>query len=315
MGHVFPCTEQGIRDAIAEGGGPHTFDCDGPTTVTTAEPIVIGQSVFLDGEGNLRIDYTSHDTLFKVNPGEGDVATVELRGLTMGGPYTFDVCAWGILNRGTLVLTNVAVQGYCLGVFNSGMLTMINATVSENDGGLDNEGTLTAANSTVSRSFLGIDNEGTATLKNSTVSDNTENAITNTGTFTLTASTVEGYGTSDYGISNDGMLTVINSLIVSDCIGDIVSGGYNIESEWDSCGFDQETDQVNVSADDLKFGPLQDNGGPTQTHALGDGSVAIDVIPEADCVDAEGEPLMTDQRGEPRPAGDGCDVGAFEVQP
>jgi len=37
------------------------------------------------------------------------------------------------------------------------------------------------------------------------------------------------------------------------------------------------------------------------------GSVAIDVIPEADC------DVATDQRGEPR--GSMCDVGAFEVQP
>jgi hypothetical protein len=63
------------------------------------------------------------------------------------------------------------------------------------------------------------------------------------------------------------------------------------------------------------LGPLQDNGGPTMTHALGAGSVAIDVIPGAECLDAEGEPLTTDQRGEPRPGGSTCDVGAFEVQP
>jgi len=37
------------------------------------------------------------------------------------------------------------------------------------------------------------------------------------------------------------------------------------------------------------------------------GSVAIDVIPEADC------DVATDQRGEPRDTM--CDVGAFEVQP
>jgi hypothetical protein len=53
------------------------------------------------------------------------------------------------------------------------------------------------------------------------------------------------------------------------------------------------------------------------THALGAGSVAIDQIPEADCVDADGQPLTTDQRDEPRPETGGtmCDVGAFEVQP
>jgi len=51
------------------------------------------------------------------------------------------------------------------------------------------------------------------------------------------------------------------------------------------------------------------------THALEPGSVAIDQIPEADCLDADGEPLTTDQRGEPRPGGSMCDVGSFEVQP
>ncbi len=43
------------------------------------------------------------------------------------------------------------------------------------------------------------------------------------------------------------------------------------------------------------------------------GGVAIDVIPAEDCVDADGEPLTTDQRGFPRDSM--CDVGAFEVQP
>jgi len=54
---------------------------------------------------------------------------------------------------------------------------------------------------------------------------------------------------------------------------------------------------------------------PTETNALLPGSVAIDVIPEAACVDADGEPLTTDQRGEPRPEAGGsmCDVGAFEL--
>lgn len=65
----------------------------------------------------------------------------------------------------------------------------------------------------------------------------------------------------------------------------------------------------------MKLGPLQDNGGPTETHALGGGSVAINVIPEADCLDSEGESLVADQRGEPRPGGTMCDVGAFELNP
>jgi len=64
---------------------------------------------------------------------------------------------------------------------------------------------------------------------------------------------------------------------------------------------------------DPKLGPLQDNGGPTETMALLMGSKAIDAGNDAKC-DA------TDQRGYGRPDdGDGdtfvqCDIGAFEVQ-
>jgi hypothetical protein len=50
--------------------------------------------------------------------------------------------------------------------------------------------------------------------------------------------------------------------------------------------------------------PLQDNGGPTETHALRPGSPAIDAG-SLDCP-------PTDQRGEARPVG-ACDIGAFEL--
>ena len=55
-GQVFPCTERGIRNAIAEGGGPHTFDCHGPTTVVTEAEIVIDNDVIIDGETLLTVD-------------------------------------------------------------------------------------------------------------------------------------------------------------------------------------------------------------------------------------------------------------------
>ena len=55
-GQEFPCTEQGIRDAIAAGGGPYTFACAGPQTVVTAAVDVIHNDVILDGGGNLTVD-------------------------------------------------------------------------------------------------------------------------------------------------------------------------------------------------------------------------------------------------------------------
>ena len=61
------------------------------------------------------------------------------------------------------------------------------------------------------------------------------------------------------------------------------------------------------------LGPLQNNGGTTETHALLLGSPAIDHIPVADCTDLDGVPITTDQRGVARPQGAGCDIGAYEL--
>jgi len=53
------------------------------------------------------------------------------------------------------------------------------------------------------------------------------------------------------------------------------------------------------------LGPLADIGGPTKTHALLENSPAVD---QGNCDSAP----ATDQRGEVRPAGSGCDIGAYE---
>ena len=63
------------------------------------------------------------------------------------------------------------------------------------------------------------------------------------------------------------------------------------------------------------IGPLQNNGGPTLTHALLPGSEAIDSTYPSGCGDQIGAPLTTDQRGFSRPVGAACDVGAFEYRP
>jgi hypothetical protein len=482
---VFPCTEQGIRGAIARGGGPHTFACNGPQTVVTEAEIVIDNDVILDGESKLTVDAGRRHAdplddhrVFSVTTG----VTTELRAMTVtrglaqdAGPVdgievifgpTPETFGGGIVSAGTLTLTDTTVSqsdadagggiysegtlmltgstvgsgnygysgagivnagsgtltlanstvsgnqaatfGYGLGagihnegemtvtnsiisgnlgqhaegggIYNaaSGTLSLINSTVSRNYGGRDgpaygggiyNRGEMTIINSTVSENRVagfqpadpwiggfgggiyssgwtslinttvasnladyggGIGNSGTLTVTNSTVSGNTAHGrgsgidtgsgIDNSGTLTLTNSTVSGNTTPTGGsIYNDfnGTLTLTNTLVDGDCAthqyAAITSNGYNIESPGDTCGFDQGTDQVDVTEGELKLGELADNGGPTMTHALGKDSVAIDQIPEADCE------VDTDQRRLPRPAGTTdpkrCDVGAFEVQP
>jgi len=59
-----------------------------------------------------------------------------------------------------------------------------------------------------------------------------------------------------------------------------------------------------VPPNSLVISPLADNGGPTYTHAIGEGSVAIDAA-VSDCP-------VNDQRGVHRPQGAACDVGAYE---
>lgn len=91
----------------------------------------------------------------------------------------------------------------------------------------------------------------------------------------------------------------------------IASLGFNLNDD-DNTFFNQPTDQIT----DPVLGPLQNNGGLTETHAL---------LPESPAIDRGSSfGASTDQRGRPRPAddpalpnadgGDGADIGAFEVQ-
>ena len=56
-------------------------------------------------------------------------------------------------------------------------------------------------------------------------------------------------------------------------------------------------------------GPLQNNDGPTETHALDPGSPAIDKVPLNAC---HLDTIPTDQRRVKRPQGSACDIGAYE---
>jgi len=137
-------------------------------------------------------------------------------------------------------------------------------------------------------------------------------------------STLEGnLGLAGFGaaIFNNGDRLEIGSSIVSgspsisstsDFPG--TSLGYNLFSDDGGRLMPTTGDRVNT---DPMLGPLQDNGGPTFTHALLCGSPAIDLGKNFSA-------SATDQRGLPRSVedpfvvnaarGDGTDIGAFEVQ-
>jgi hypothetical protein len=97
-----------------------------------------------------------------------------------------------------------------------------------------------------------------------------------------------------------------------DCYGDgFVSDGFNLSD--DTSGHCKLTHAGDKPATNPLLGPLKDNGGPTETMALGLGSPAIDAGNPNGC-SFPGLPfvLTNDERGITRPKGTACDIGAFE---
>jgi hypothetical protein len=213
----------------------------------------------------------------------------------------------------TVISDNVSSLSDGGGVFNNGTMTITNSTISENTvtkngGAIFNAGTLNITNSTISGntgasvtqgsatfSGGGIGNQGSLTLVNSTITSNT-------------ASAGAGGGLS----SNAGSSVLTNTILAGntaptgpDCFGTFTSQGFNLIQNTSGCTISGDT-TGNITGQDPKLGPLQDNGGPTFTHELLAGSPAIDAGDNAAAP-------ATDQRGTTRPQGAVSDIGAFEL--
>ena len=104
--------------------------------------------------------------------------------------------------------------------------------------------------------------------------------------------------------------TIIDSPITSVGNGTTLAGNNNLFASADPgiAGIGNLFNQASL------LGPLATNGGPTLTHALLFGSPAIDAGSNALSVDQNGNPLVTDQRGEARIAFGTVDIGAFETE-
>lgn len=93
----------------------------------------------------------------------------------------------------------------------------------------------------------------------------------------------------------------------------VETNGFNVLGAFGGCIISAPLGDV--VGEDPWLGPLADNGGPTFTHALLPGSPALDAGDDAGCAERDGTLISDDQRGQPRPVGAGCDVGAYEVGP
>jgi hypothetical protein len=141
---TFACTEQGIRQAVAAGGGPFTFECDGAQTVTTEAEIVINKDVILDGQGNLIVHGGAPSYEHRVFRLANSAVTATLSGVAITGGYIGCGNGGGIALSGTLTLHrstitgNAAancsglVRGHGGGIYNTGTLTLNDSMMSGN---------------------------------------------------------------------------------------------------------------------------------------------------------------------------------------
>ena len=116
---------------------------------------------------------------------------------------------------------------------------------------------------------------------------------------TSSDNTLDGNG-QGIAVASGGSATVFGTIIANSgtasCSAPVTTdNGYNLDhksGETDPCGF--STAAHDVVETNPQLGPLQNNGGGTDTEAILAGSPAHDVIPAASCP-------ATDQRGVSRP--------------
>ena len=308
-----------IRYAVNNAANRDTIDFSGAgasgTITLTNGALLIKQSVTIVGPGAnlLTISGNNQCPVFLLNGG----LTVSLSGLTIANGNS-----------------SIGGSGFGGGIANGSgtTLTVSNSTFSGNSagssgegGGIANTGTLTVSNSTFSGNSASSGQGGaiangsasaTLTVSNSTFSGNTASggqggAIYSGGTLTVSNSTFSGNSASSGGgilnYNSGATVTITNSVVAGNT--DTASG--QAGNDCSGCGTQSSNNLISTSSSSPSpnLGPLQYNGGPTETMMP---------LPNSPALNAGlSSTLATDQRGFPRPTGTGVvsDLGAVQLGP
>jgi uncharacterized repeat protein (TIGR01451 family)/CSLREA domain-containing protein len=292
----------GASRVIQNATGPNSLTLDGVTITGGAAPAVGGTQPG-DG-GGILFQGTGTLTLTRVAV-VGNTAP-----LGGGGIYSPFEAPGGIVNIDSSTIAGNSVaggagngQGGGLAVF--GVLTVTSSTISGNS--VTTPGT--------------AEGGGIAAAKDASDMTTTPRPITLVST-TVAGNTVAGATPAmsfGAGISGDNIgagpfnteLVARNSIVAGntasgstlDCsLTNTTATDHNLSSDG-TCGFN---DAGSLRSTDPKLGPLQDNGGPTDTRELLAASPAINAATNSGC------PGL-DQRGTDRPQAGICDIGAFEL--
>ncbi|MCC7344005.1 MAG: hypothetical protein IT573_03630 [Deltaproteobacteria bacterium] len=229
------------------------------------------------------------------------------------------------VSRNTVVFTEDGDSGYGGGIFNTGEMALVNSTISGNLARVNGGGIF----SVNGRALGGLENVQ-ALLFNVTIADNTAEVGFGGGICNNCEVNPQGLGL-EFRVANTLIAENTAGIAMPDCGGQdpFVSGGYNLIGDATDCnGFTVTGDQTNVAAG---IGALQNNGGPTETHALLTDSLAVDrgndvegcqgpVVADLFTGTLTLQTLTEDQRGFTRPvavldpAVAICDIGAYELQ-
>ena len=325
---------------------------DTPQTITlTLGELPINKNLGIIGKGARLLTVQRSTAMgtaeFRVFNVSGSGVNVTLSGLTVSNGR--DLVGGGIRNGNGAILrlNSVSVKNNSAstgaGIYNTGAtLNIINSTISHNTGstgitsggGINNnaDAILDIANSTISNNIAhdggGILNFSRLRLNNVTI---TNNAASDSGgglSINLTAADVKLRNTIIAGNSAPSAPDILHQIGQLSSLGNnLIGNNFSADASFPAGNPNSIGDRVGTPTApiDAQLGPLQNNGGQTDTHApfAGYGVVSPAVNTGNNCVtnlscptDNPHAALNADQRGTGflRQRGSAVDLGAFELE-